>query len=133
MSVLQLYAVPLPMDNYAERSLAGCALAAVEAPALAMGRVRVDDFHDRRCWRVIEACARIPHLRNLDERIAFASHVAGVEPGVLRKWHEHRTVFADTNGVLARRVTAASTRRRRVLELAAELEQLGARPVGIAA
>lgn len=133
MTAVATLEVELPADDYAEQSLAGCALAALEAAESAMTIVVETDFRDHRCWRVIAACARIGHLRDLDDRIAYAAHVANVEPAVLRSWHERRTVFADVNGALARRVADAASRRHEVLSLVAGLEELGARSLGIAA
>lgn len=117
-------------DDHAEQSLAAMAGGSLHAARLAAGRLDAGDFHDPRCWAVIQAGTQLPmRPAGVDETSRWREHaaadLANIDTGTIEAWALHAPVMWDTNGAIARRVQAAAAARRRITELLGELEDLG--------
>lgn len=130
----------VPVDVQAEESLAGWAIVDAGIADRVIDEFNDDDFHDRRCWQVIEAAAATPALGDGDKEWADAQRLGhglvshgcaaradtiangtGIEWAWLAQLVERRS--AEDWHRLVQRVVAASDRRLVNRELVAQLER----------
>lgn len=109
-------------DLAAEQTVAACAASSLHGAQLAAGRLGPADFYDPRCAAVTAAGVDVPNGPDREHQIAAA---AGVDPQLIADWCAHAPVMWDTTGAVASRVARKAADRRRVLQLLAELEDLG--------
>ncbi len=110
----------VPMDEEAERTVAGCVAATVHGSLLAHQRLRASDFHIPACRRVFEAAEIVGWALSLAERVARIADTAKVDEVAVWAMVRKRPVMDDTSGCYAQRVRDAS-RRRQVMIVAADV------------
>lgn len=124
--------VLIPTDTEAEQSVAGSAAASLTGAHLAAARVRVEDFYDPRCGRVVTVatCGAIRATEDgatagdrLDARLAGVALAADLPLSWVRRIADERATMRDVTGCFARRVATAAFRRR-LMAAAAELYEL---------
>jgi replicative DNA helicase len=134
---------PVYVDDEAERTVAGCAIASAEGAAQARSRLAQADFYDGRYWGVIEATADLAAVvddgsywaeaqREADHTLVAHGCAARVDRlsatfgrAWLRALVTDRAVYADTSGFYADRVRRAAQVRHEVSAHLAALEALG--------
>lgn len=129
----------IPVDRQAEEDLAGLAVVDGGVAVRLVDEMMATDFHDRRCWQIIEAAAATPPLTDGDKEWADAQRLGhglvvhgcaaradaianstGIQWSWLAQLVERRS--AENMDRLAERVVVTAQRRRVNQDLVDQLE-----------
>jgi hypothetical protein len=123
-----------PTDAYvgetAERAVAGVAVISNEGATWARDRLTALDFHDPRCWRLVDTGAQVDGIFG-EQRTRYLANVCELEPAFVTELENGAPVMFDWSGSYAAEVREAAEHRHRAMALVEQLEELTGRPVAV--